>query len=870
MSSHSEFRRFSSYSTGSFNSYSSIISRPVDPATSQRSSELTDLSSSLFDLILVMAAQPHIRSFLPQVLSSLAKNALIIILGSRTELDSISSSGVAYLKCPINNNTALFIARQAPAEQRKPSQKHKFLIVKRERSSLESELMHALKAVQGQVARTTLKDLITKQGLPGITIFNLRKLYSPLLSRITDQDMQRVKIMTDKAACLVWVTGGNIIRGCKPNLALAAGLARAVGIEQPSLKFYTYDVDAPNTHVDLMARHILSILNQQGPKPDIEFVQQDSIVHVSQLVPNNDINTLFRNKQGLETTTLSLKKAKDVQLAIRRPSQFESIFFKQQKEPLLLSPNKVRIKVASAGVNAKDFYVLAKRVETKDATSGGVGIAAIELALAASAKVFTTVSTDKRRDYLIRTFGLKPSNIFNSRGTSFLKMGQFSKSTTFTAFDLIHLYYNKDHQSIWHSLLYQVMNLYHQEKIAASMPVRVFDISKAADAFRLFASQNRIGKIAINFKNPDSEIRVHKQKYVTAFHPGKSYVIISCLSGLGRTLTRWIVSRGARKFAFLGRSGLQKTSALNLIQDPNAIGVDSVVITGNVCDQTDVKAVIGAAAALGRIGGIVQAAMGLNEAIFAEMPTSYWHTAIDPKLGFFLMTSSVSGSVGTATKANYFAANYFLDIFARYLRTKKLPGISVGLGMISKVGYLHENPNIKALLLRKSIQPINADNMLQIINLALSSANSMISIDPPYDKLAASHLLTGLEASGIQELPLGKNASNSIQHGQQGDLSAEILKAIKAGQTLMEAVLNHVWNRFANLVLMKPDTMATGKPLEEYGMDSMLGAELRTWLYQTLMVDVPLSMLLGKTCTLKELSDMAAATIERKRTELES
>jgi hypothetical protein len=64
------------------------------------------------------------------------------------------------------------------------------------------------------------------------------------------------------------------------------------------------------------------------------------------------------------------------------------------------------------------------------------------------------------------------------------------------------------------------------------------------------------------------------------------------------------------------------------------------------------------------------------------MPNKYWHTGIDPKvqgtwnihnslkghdkdLDFFLLTSSISGSVGTATEANYCAANYFLDNFAR-------------------------------------------------------------------------------------------------------------------------------------------------------------------------------------------------------------
>lgn len=64
------------------------------------------------------------------------------------------------------------------------------------------------------------------------------------------------------------------------------------------------------------------------------------------------------------------------------------------------------------------------------------------------------------------------------------------------------------------------------------------------------------------------------------------------------------------------------------------------------------------------------------------MPNRYWHTCLDPKvhgtwnlhnalkgkedkLEFFLLTSSISGSIGTATDSNYCAANYFLDNFAR-------------------------------------------------------------------------------------------------------------------------------------------------------------------------------------------------------------
>ena len=65
---------------------------------------------------------------------------------------------------------------------------------------------------------------------------------------------------------------------------------------------------------------------------------------------------------------VSLDEAKDAQMVIERAGQFDTLFFKQREKPQTISPSEVRIKVASVGLNAKDFYVLAGRVETLEAT----------------------------------------------------------------------------------------------------------------------------------------------------------------------------------------------------------------------------------------------------------------------------------------------------------------------------------------------------------------------------------------------------------------------------------------------------------------------------------------------------------------------
>jgi len=284
------------------------------------------------------------------------------------------------------------------------------------------------------------------------------------------------------------------------------------------------------------------------------------------------------------------------------------------------------------------------------------------------------------------------------------------------------------------------------------------------------------------------------------------------------------------------------------------------------------------------------------------MSNEYWHTGIDPKvqgtwnlhnslkasgrdskLDFFLMTSSISGSVGTATESNYCSGNHFLDIFARFRRGQGLPAVSVGLGMISEVGYLHENPEIEALLLRKGIQAIDQDELLQIIDIALSP-NSTMGIHHPHDTLANSHLLTGLEPFGLKELrKKGFEGTNPtlddpranllasaldgqadiLRHAQDGKLPTEVAQGIESGQALSEAVLEHIQRRFGNLVLMKYEAVDVKKPLAEYGMDSMIAAEFRTWFYQSLVVDVPFLTLLSKTCCLEALRDMAVAELEK-------
>lgn len=412
----------------------------------------------------------------------------------------------------------------------------------------------------------------------------------------------------------------------------------------------------------------------------------------------------------------------------------------------------------------------------------------------------------------------------------------------------------------------------------------------------------------------------------------KTYLLIGCLGGLGRSLSRWLLSRGAREFVFLGRSGMDKKPARNMVRSLEADGATVTVVRGDVTNPHEVEAAVNACTATGKpLGGVIQAAMGLHEALFSSMTSDAWHTGIQPKvtgtwnlnaaleagghdanLDFFLLLSSVSGSVGTATESNYCAANCFLDAFAKWRRAHGKPAVSLGLGMISEVGYLHENPEIEALLLRRGIQPLTEAEFLQTIDLALSRRDDQVDDTSQHSGgrnlgWSTAHILTGLEPLGVFRL---KNQGFDVTHASMDDPRASILfaalsaekgardkaqdqphrtdtatgssslaraawyanvpataqKALQAeaqAPSLQVAVLNLLRKRFSSLILVSPDNIPDDKSLAKFGVDSMIASEFRTWIWTAFKVDVPFLNLLGQDTALGALATSISEKLGR-------
>ncbi|KAI0406569.1 polyketide synthase [Xylaria palmicola] len=865
---------------------------------------------------------------------------------------------------------------------------------------------------------------------PGSIVFVFTEISEPLLPTISPKDLERVKALTDNASHLLWVTSSNILSRPRPELCLAFGLSRAVMMEQPATRFYVVDIDDIHSETKASFSNIISVLDQDEDKPDYEFVQRDGAVHISRFMPDKRLNTHFQQSSGSEVVIAPLGSMAPARLAIGEAGKFDTLHFRPATLPNKLRSHEVQFTVKSVGLNAKDYYAFAGKVDTQGITctlehagvveavgdevtdfapgdritamapahfqttevvpswacqklldnesfeamctlpivfstaiyalqdrarlqpgetvlihsaAGGVGNAAIQIAKLIGATIFATVSTDEKAEYLVKNLGVPRENIFTSSNTSFLpgimkatggkgvdvvlnsltgealhaswkccatfgrfvEIGKqditeyglldlhgFLHSRTFTAFDLSDIYFDGSPkcQRQWSKLLSDVLTMFRNGKIAMVEFPTVFSAGDVVDAMRHFASRNRIGKVVVNLGDPDAQVPALSQPFSTTFDKEKTYVMIGCLGGLGRSLSRWMVSRGARKFVFLGRSGLRKLAAQDLIHDLELSGATCKVVQGDVCNKEDVDAAL--AAVKGSIGGVVQAAMGLNEAVFTAMGHDAWHEAVDPKIAgtwnlhhglearneqpdFFLLMSSVSGSIGTATESNYCSASAFLDFFARYRCSRGLPTISIGLGMISEVGYLHDHPEIETILRRHGIHAMNEYEMLLVCDTMLSKAHSGV---PDYDVLSSCHVLTGMETLGLQSLrDEGFDVTNlnlsdpraayldrdgngtslsEFPHNRKA-LPANIIAGLEQGRELRDLVVEHISKRFSSLIILPLNKIEVAKPLSTYGMDSMIAAEFRTWFYQNFHIDIPFLDFLDNKSTLLSLAKIA-------------
>lgn len=517
-----------------------------------------------------------------------------------------------------------------------------------------------------------------------------------------------------------------------------------------------------------------------------------------------------------------------------------------------------------------------ERVLLHSAT-GGVGLAAIQIARARGAVILATAGTERKRA-LLRSMGIE--HVFSSRSTAFesrvLKAtggqgvhvvlnfltGELADSSMrclteggrFIEIGKTDLRTPAQVAAIRDDIEYHIVDLEKLGKedeaqmrgiFAAVMegfaaghytPIarRVFTMDAARDAFRYMLEGRHIGKVVVRNDFAPRHEGIRRET---------AYLVTGGLSDLGLALAAHLAARGAGQVWLLGRRLPEAGSA-------GAAAVEKIAATG--CDvrllQVDVTDRAALAEAFGThllpspmpLAGVFHLAGLLDDAPLSRLDWARFNTVLSPKvdgswflheltrdlaLDHFVVFSSIASVFGTHGQANHVAANTFMDALVAARRADFLPGLSINWGAWGELGTV-VRLGILDRIRQQGVEGFDTATGLAVLDRLMASGEGSKVVT----RMDWNRMLPILQATAgaamYEELRHSPAAAAARPAETAGNsrLAAELRALPMSGRE--ERLRAYLKKEIAGFLRLEEDAIPEDVNLTSLGMDSLISLDL--------------------------------------------
>ena len=379
------------------------------------------------------------------------------------------------------------------------------------------------------------------------------------------------------------------------------------------------------------------------------------------------------------------------------------------------------------------------------------------------------------------------------------------------------------------------------------LPHRTFDYADAEDAFRLMQVSGHIGKIVLTPGDTLPMALPNPKPFVA--NENRAYIVTGGLDGFGLEAARWLARHGAKHLALMSRRGPATPNAGAVLAEFAAAGVEARAYAVDVGDEAALATILdNVRKGQAPIGGVIHAAVAMDDALLGALDAERFARALHPKLGgadlldrltrgdeigLFLLFSSVTTAFGNPGQGNYVAANAAIEAIAARRHAEGLPALAVQWGPIGDAGYLARETQVSDMLSRQ---------------LGSAHLSAQEALDTLPALLAANAPVAGMAtirwASLRRQLPLMESPLFAEMGGTATDEAAEVdLKALLADCSPDEArdkVSALLVEEVARIMKLAVDRVEPQRPLAELGMDSLMAVELRLAVEQRFGISIPL------------------------------
>ena len=387
----------------------------------------------------------------------------------------------------------------------------------------------------------------------------------------------------------------------------------------------------------------------------------------------------------------------------------------------------VKISFCLAGLKAGERVLI-------HAGSGGIGLAAIQLAQASGAEVFATASAPKQA--FLRSLGVE--RVFDSRSTDFgrqilaatdgegvhvvlnsltgagfieASLSCLAQGGRFVELSKQNIYTPEEMAAArpdvaYHVVAVDALQVTHPEETGAELKAVMdqlaagevaplihtcWSMTEAIPAMKFMRDARHVGKIVLT----NSPLETGQLR------EDRTYLVTGGLGGIGIAMAGWLADRGAGAIVLNGRRPPDPAAA-DAIAALQERGARVQVELADVTDGPAMDAMFQRIAdTLPPLAGVIHSVGVLSDATLAnqsweDFERVLWpkmlgawrlhRTTMDLDLDLFTLFSSAAGVMGNPGQANHAAANAFLDQLAAHRRALGLPGQTIAWGAWADLG----------------------------------------------------------------------------------------------------------------------------------------------------------------------------------------
>jgi acyl transferase domain-containing protein/NADPH:quinone reductase-like Zn-dependent oxidoreductase/acyl carrier protein len=388
--------------------------------------------------------------------------------------------------------------------------------------------------------------------------------------------------------------------------------------------------------------------------------------------------------------------------------------------------------------------------------------------------------------------------------------------------------------------------------VITPLPHRVVPLGEAAQAFRMMAQGRHIGKIVLVADQTSLTCRDAFSGAKQILGSNATYLITGGLHGLGLALAEHLAARGARHLVLTSR---RATSSAESRAGLARLRAKGVTVHARVSDVASAPALARLLAEIDRrmppLRGIVHAANVYADTFIRATTPALLERVMRPKaygawnlhqqtctrpLDFFVMLSSISVLFGTISQASYVMANMFCDALAHYRRGLGLPALSLQLDRITDVGHVARSRRLAGHFDRLHLPGVASGEAVEAIVRMLAN-DATLGLFTSFNFDGTSPATRAMLAPLRFDL-VAHAAPGAGEGGSATGLRQRLGAAEPAEQRAL--VIEHLRGVVAEVLRMAPRRIPLDKPLREIGMDSLMAVELMAQVGTRLGVTLPM------------------------------